>query len=178
MHIVQNYSRRSLTYRRDKLVALNGLAKHFQANGLQDYFAGSWKANIREIVFWKSTYGPECDLRTTEYIAPSWSWASLPYNIAFSALLDAGRLHWNENSLKRRYLARICSISVEESISGQLRSGRLVVVGQIITLKPVCSTTDHNSAVKFRCQLAYERVFNVCSACPDYENEFLAEMLT
>jgi hypothetical protein len=99
MRIAEEYSKRSLTYETDKLIALNGLAKHFQINSLQDYTAGNWMANIRDMLLWyTSNNDMECQ-RPTEYIAPSWSWASSPYDIGF-IILKVPKSSLNEKKAK------------------------------------------------------------------------------
>ena len=98
--IVEEYTKRKLTYNSDKLVALSGLAREAQMiygvgqRGRDDYFAGIWACNGSRNLLWStkrmnarlpdsislqyseqnSTNLPH---RPDAYIAPSWSWASV-----------------------------------------------------------------------------------------------------
>jgi hypothetical protein len=175
MGIAEEYSKRSLTYETNKLVALSGLAKRFQSNGLQGYIAGNWVANIRDMLLWWSRpvtmSDPNCE-RRTEYTAPSWSWASSPSNKSIEFITLTKASIWrrsNEGRLNTRYLTRICSITAEEDTSGQLLGGRLIVVGPTITLKPASVLLKEETRVWY---LVYEMSSNVCSTIPDYEREF------
>jgi hypothetical protein len=73
--IIHMYSELSLTFPRDRLVALSGVAKTFQRIMKSNYLAGHWESTLPLSLLWERKY------RTTsapsEYIAPSWSWASL-----------------------------------------------------------------------------------------------------
>jgi hypothetical protein len=78
--IVGIYSACKLTQRTDKLVAIAGLAQKFR-NALNlstrenhQYFAGHWEKSLPESLTWRSIGG---NTRYQEYIAPSWSWASM-----------------------------------------------------------------------------------------------------
>lgn len=72
--LVSEYSRRALTRRSDKLVALSGLASRVQEKTGMRYYAGMWEPTLTHDLLWISTApsGPG----TSGYIAPSWSWAS------------------------------------------------------------------------------------------------------
>jgi hypothetical protein len=68
--IVTLFSSKSLTYERDNLLALSGVAKAFK---LGRYLAGCWEVYILEDLLWNR---PRKNRPTKRYIAPSWSWAS------------------------------------------------------------------------------------------------------
>lgn len=95
--VIPSYSQRQLTFRKDVFPAISSLAKFFaEAMHLssQDYVAGVWKEILLPGLLWRHTDYPECRkddlLRNLDsqnpYIAPSWSWASRPYPIAFHLL--------------------------------------------------------------------------------------------
>lgn len=67
------YSRRRLSCRRDKLVALAGLAKAVQRRSGSRYVAGIWEASLLEGLAWISE---SPGYKSADYEAPSWSWAS------------------------------------------------------------------------------------------------------
>ncbi|KAI4192532.1 MAG: hypothetical protein LQ350_008632 [Teloschistes chrysophthalmus] len=75
--LCQMYSEKDLTYHRDKLVALSGLAKEFQNLLPEDkYIAGMWGLTMPQSLFWEipERYGPEPVSRLDD-VAPSCSWA-------------------------------------------------------------------------------------------------------
>ncbi|KAI1381211.1 HET-domain-containing protein [Hypoxylon crocopeplum] len=80
--IVNLYSTTQLTFPRDKLVAVSGLAKEVRKSlqrfmpGRHQYFAGLWKDMLVETLGWYVRIGAPA-IRTPSYRAPSWSWASL-----------------------------------------------------------------------------------------------------
>lgn len=80
--VLEGYSRCSLTMEKDKLVAISGIAKTFQAKLKDDYIAGLWRRVLVTDMLWKvSSRGNEASghhaRRPKEYRAPSWSWASV-----------------------------------------------------------------------------------------------------
>ena len=76
---VQAYSETELTYpQKDKLVAISGLAK--KLGPPEQYLAGLWKPYLPDQLLWvvqDKDDLPKPRRRTTEYRAPSWSWASM-----------------------------------------------------------------------------------------------------
>ncbi|CAG8956224.1 hypothetical protein HYFRA_00003604, partial [Hymenoscyphus fraxineus] len=168
MRVVEEYSKRRLTYERDKLVAIDGLVRLFEINGLKHGFAGNWMANIREMVLW-SRAGRQEVSRSTECSVPTWSWASYPDSLFFDLLW---RL--NDPRLKRRYPTRIFSLSVERGVSGQMLDKRLTVIGTAVTLKPAAvQDLEGRSALnEYRHFLACKRSATLCLALPDYQQEF------
>jgi hypothetical protein len=74
--LIENYTKRNLSYPRDKLVAISALAMHVNATLKDKYLAGLWQRNLETQLLWESQ-DPATAFRATDYIAPSWSWASL-----------------------------------------------------------------------------------------------------
>ena len=93
--IVLDYTRRSLTYEKDKLAAIAGLASVFQSKIETQYIAGMW-----DFRFWidyelcwtvdKQING-QPPYRPKEYRAPTWSWASVEGTIYYSYKKDHDR---------------------------------------------------------------------------------------
>ena len=75
--ILQQYSRRQLTYPSDKLPALSGLASHYARLTDNGYLAGLWREDLAQLLLW--SLDPQIAPRPLppQYRAPSWSWASL-----------------------------------------------------------------------------------------------------
>ncbi|KUJ11207.1 HET-domain-containing protein [Mollisia scopiformis] len=78
--IIQLYSRAKLTYSKDKLIALSGVARQFQSVTGDQYVAGLWKTDLEIYLCWRvessESLQPIPDPETSVYQAPSWSWAS------------------------------------------------------------------------------------------------------
>lgn len=77
---VEDYSRCALTMETDKLVAISGIAKIFQARLRDDYLAGLWRRVLVTDLLWKTSLRDNEShgrrpRRPKEYRAPSWSWA-------------------------------------------------------------------------------------------------------
>ncbi len=75
--MVEEYSSRNLTYPTDRLVALSATAKRIAHPALGKYLAGLWRRNLTDRLLWwrrSSTYPSP---RSTSYVAPTWSWASV-----------------------------------------------------------------------------------------------------
>jgi hypothetical protein len=72
---VTAYSRLELTYERDRLPALSGLARRLNAAKLERYLAGIWEGELPGGLFWACE--DKHAHRASEYVAPSWSWASI-----------------------------------------------------------------------------------------------------
>lgn len=74
--IVAEYTSANLTYGSDKLVAVSALAKQVAESSqvAGEYLAGLWKDQLLGQLCWSSSARTT---RSTEYRAPSWSWACL-----------------------------------------------------------------------------------------------------
>jgi hypothetical protein len=72
-YIVRDYASRQLTFAKDKLPALSGLARHISHTRPGDtYLAGLWKSELPSNLLWGVLKG----VRPSVYRAPSWSWAA------------------------------------------------------------------------------------------------------
>ena len=108
---MQDYSRRKLTYSKDKLIALSGLAhdyserevqpgasyKHYKGEQRGKYAAGLWEVDMPSALLWRTyQYPPNMTRavnatplrppqRPSDYRAPSWSWASVDGRISYDS---------------------------------------------------------------------------------------------
>lgn len=85
---MENYSARKLSFRDDKLPAVAGIAQIMHRHFGGDYGAGLWKEDLARGLCWATEIesddandviasSREEPQEPTDYIAPSWSWASL-----------------------------------------------------------------------------------------------------
>lgn len=84
--LVQSYTWRQLTYKSDKLVAIEGLSRQFSYRHKIDrsfqYRHSLWLENMPHDLMW---YGEERLVRDMGNYIPSWSWASTAGPISFKA---------------------------------------------------------------------------------------------
>jgi hypothetical protein len=95
-HTVGSYSRCALTYQRDKLVAISGVAKEMSKVVNDQYLAGMWRSQLPTLLLWYVGEAPstlrhqrvrKADeklwIRPRPLLAPTWSWASVQTPVAF-----------------------------------------------------------------------------------------------
>ncbi|OAL51539.1 HET-domain-containing protein [Pyrenochaeta sp. DS3sAY3a] len=77
--LVQSFSLGKLTYATDKLVAFSAIASEMQQHLRSPYLAGLWRAYLPYQLLWevRGVQWTANSSRPREYIAPSWSWASV-----------------------------------------------------------------------------------------------------
>jgi hypothetical protein len=131
--LVENYTRRKLTYPEDRLPAIGGIAQKLRDAWEDEYYAGIWKGSFIDLLAWrrnrKSIPGQYTVLE--KYRAPSWSWASVegPIEYAYSWRVPIGNLR----NLKAEFL--VCeTVPATENRSpfGEIRAGELTLRGSLI----------------------------------------------
>ncbi|KAK4496968.1 hypothetical protein PRZ48_011417 [Zasmidium cellare] len=77
--IVQQYTSRQLTFARDKLPAISGVASLMPQASRTSYIAGLWQESLLLDLMWQANPAPKEVLAypPDQLTAPSWSWASL-----------------------------------------------------------------------------------------------------
>lgn len=141
--VVELYSLGSLTFSGDKLVALAGLASVIsigeRGTPSDGYLAGLWQSSLPSHLLWttekfetakrgrKETLIPS---KYEQYIAPSWSWASIQGKIS---------LTWcRHNYNPKDYLATVEGAEVAWSHTGerfgQVNSGFLRILGPLASI--------------------------------------------
>jgi hypothetical protein len=111
-NLVEAYSKRSLSFSRDKLVAISGLARMLAPLYKSDYVAGLWVKDLVRLLAW---YVPTTTESLTKHLAmtyraPSWSWASVDGEIKYTrALVEPleGEYFLAEEDLPRPPLAKV-----------------------------------------------------------------------
>ncbi|CAI6337813.1 unnamed protein product [Periconia digitata] len=79
--LVVEYSKRNLTKRTDKLVAISGLARRIADKNGMKYYAGLWQTTLLLDLMWMRVPDTDLKQRPKEYVAPSWSWASIDVKV-------------------------------------------------------------------------------------------------
>jgi len=72
---MSKYSQRSLTYSADRLPGISGAAARFKDALQCRYLAGMWETRMLPADLCWFAFG--CDNQPPEYLAPTWSWASV-----------------------------------------------------------------------------------------------------
>ena len=79
--MVEDYTKRNLSYQIDRLPAISGLAECFEmATGLRSYVAGLWGEDLIDGLLWsvrRDWTSTPCPAQSEEFRAPSWSWATV-----------------------------------------------------------------------------------------------------
>jgi hypothetical protein len=75
MDLVNEFSKRELTYDSDALPALAGVVSRFAARTGDQFLAGIWRSTFHIELLWLAPDSPK--RAPKEYRAPSWSWAAL-----------------------------------------------------------------------------------------------------
>lgn len=128
--VVRLFTGADLTFPRDKLPALSGVAKRIYCQKGGQYLAGLWRdERIEAQLCWRAD-GPK--IRPTEWRAPSWSWASVDGPISY--------MPTQQNICDDTY-ARVVDASVTPlagDVFGQLSAGTLhiefadIVLGRVV----------------------------------------------
>ncbi|EPE33473.1 hypothetical protein GLAREA_06486 [Glarea lozoyensis ATCC 20868] len=82
---VEEYTRRDLTVKSDKLPAISALAQIFQDSTGDQYLAGLWSGDLLRGLLW-STYPTLSLTKPPDWRAPSWSWASNDNEVSYKGV--------------------------------------------------------------------------------------------
>jgi len=126
---VNDYCRRGIAFEKDLLPAISGVAKEYAKHLKQEYNAGLWRGDMHLGLLWCSPC-PNA-MKTRDYVAPSWSWATLrlPPRLPAYELRDVYLPIFNYLQPKN-LIATIRSVSVmplHQDIFGQIRTGVLEI---------------------------------------------------
>ena len=81
---VGNYSGRALTLKTDRLPAISAVASIVAEATGDRYLAGLWRGDLLAGLAWRGSREPGHDPRPHwKYIAPTWSWASIPTEVYY-----------------------------------------------------------------------------------------------
>ncbi|KAM0240238.1 hypothetical protein ACHAP5_007974 [Fusarium lateritium] len=101
--LIFTYSALRLTFEKDRLPALSGMAKAFQTSSSTEmkddvYLAGLWKSMLPEALMWQAVYGApdgltrRCRFRkpVKDRGPPSWSWMCCDYTVKWDNVYFGG----------------------------------------------------------------------------------------
>jgi hypothetical protein len=131
--LAEEYSKCSLTYPGDKIIALSGLVRAFQIATGDDYVAGLWKSQLPWTLGWSgSAYSHR--RRSALDIAPTWSWLSIE-----------GEINLGDTGLLCTHKTAICDILDVSVVPAHAISTNTVVLGVLTLRAPlflVCVAVD------------------------------------
>lgn len=129
--LVSQYSRRNLTMATDALPAIAGLATITAHHQLEpsDYIAGMWRKDLLHELLWFCV-DSRTIARPQDYVAPSWSWASVRRAVDWLPARHGFESHVT-------IVEALSELSVLSSPFGQVKSGHMRVRGSLVrcTLK-------------------------------------------
>jgi hypothetical protein len=169
--VVELYSLGALTYRKDKLVALSGIARTIsigERDALGDgYLAGLWQSSLPSHLLWTTekteTSGTRYVTSTPSryddnYIAPSWSWASVEGKISF--------MWCQHNYDPKDYLTKFQGAKIGcDSRFGTVNSGQLELHGPLASV--LFEIVDSSSS-------AHPMTARITHICPSHFDRYMS----
>ncbi|TVY85470.1 hypothetical protein LSUE1_G000165 [Lachnellula suecica] len=164
---VTSYTLCKLTKHSDKLIAISSVARELANSKVMPkrYLAGLWDINLPFQMSWITVEGRETPARKrlgdAEYVAPSWSWASIeapvqPQSIFRSGLVALADVHATDVALKTDYAF------------GAVKAGWLRVSGHLNRVKSAKSRQQYSWDEKTRYTLLMdEKTGEELAFCPD-----------
>lgn len=143
--VIQDYTARAVTKPEDKLTALAGVVEQFDrvwhpnslngwdTNGRTEikrrYLAGLWEHSLMHNLLWARQEGTP-SLRPYQYIAPSWSWASIHGEIS----LYMNSIYLDDPGYLKSCEILACDVTVEDEHLpyGRVQSGVLKICAKMV----------------------------------------------
>lgn len=119
-NIVRQFTRCELTFSKDTLPALQGVARRVHSERRCAYYAGLWEDTLCSDLLW--VLDVPCEIRPHEYRAPSWSWASTQGGVSWP---------YSYNSLvKEVNVVSVSTTPAGDDPLGELTAGTLKLKGR------------------------------------------------
>lgn len=119
--IARAYGSTRLTMASDKLLALSGIAQHFETLIDDTYVVGMWRKHLASNLLWHVDKETQVDgspsIRPELYRAPSFSWASVDGKIITGPLVDHSKLLIDVEDVQIEY--------VSENKTGLVKGGHI-----------------------------------------------------
>ncbi|KAH6703295.1 heterokaryon incompatibility protein-domain-containing protein [Leptodontidium sp. MPI-SDFR-AT-0119] len=137
--LMESYSVRKLTFEGDRLPAISGVASVLESRMGGSYLAGLWRGNLVMGLCWSRDYVSENEelplFLPRDYVAPSWSWASVNGAIEF--------VDRNEDP-NEAFVEEVVVVDVDCEVKGlnrfgEVSSGFLILRGDVVRMRLNCS---------------------------------------
>lgn len=124
--MVETYSKRTLSFTQDRILAMSGIAERFREKLQDDYLVGLWKQSLPYSLLWRiSDASSSLWPRPTQYQAPSWSWAAVNGDVTFDL---ARERDWTTDISR---LEAKTELVEDSAVCGAVRSGRITGWGRL-----------------------------------------------
>jgi hypothetical protein len=163
LRLVEEYSRRRLTFLDDRLLAISGLADRFGRNLNSNYFAGLWELQLPNGLLWRCTV-PQT--RPTNERAPSWSWVSVDGPVSCDIGLDPEGKH----SEMELHTVSIIPQRMDAKY-GSVRSGGSICVSSLIKGVRVIGNGSHRCLVDTKTKVGLRAKLHFDTASDDHALE-------
>jgi hypothetical protein len=144
-HIVSIYTQCSLTYHKDKIIAISGIARDLKESFREsEYLAGLWDYNLPFQLLWTAVGKRGGSTRPNVYVAPSWSWASVACPVA----LESQDI-WKFGSIQDTGIVKIKDAKMQTLYGdemGPVTGGVLRIIGMLLP-----GTIEQNSEFAIGC---------------------------
>lgn len=139
---VYGYTQKKLTYSRDKLAALAGIAKMLSPDNAHGYINGLWRHSLLRDLHWYVTSPPE---RSRDPMKPSWSWISVE-GIIWNRCCPIPQQGQQADSAD--FIAEILDISPQDAQRDpwtSITARSLKIRGYLVVIEIVQAVTDNPS---------------------------------
>jgi hypothetical protein len=133
--MVMSYTAMKLTYARDVFPALSGLVKSIELEKQSKYVGGLWLDSFAVDMLWRLVNNTNSiDSRPKQYLAPSWSWASVIGGITYNTI---GGRTIDKTALKRVHVQvkKVVVTPTGTDEHGMLKSGTVELRGSIVPVE-------------------------------------------
>ena len=131
--VAEEYSRRALTFPRDRLPALSAIAEAFRLPPA-DYIAGCWRPWLARQLAWKCK--EPADAKRLDGVGPSWSWTSLagPIDFATDTMTSytSGSMREEAPVEQVRIVVARATPRHKKAPYGEISGSKLVVNGRLV----------------------------------------------
>ena len=156
---VKNSSARALTFDFDRLPAISAVARTIAEATGDRYLAGLWRNDLLVGLGWVAN-GPENETRRhQEYIAPTWSWASLPVGAFYRRRRSRHDCAFEASVLDARTALK------GQNPFGPVSDGAIVLSGVHCDAEMTIQTRDFNGQLDF----GHGQVEKVCIGSTDFQ---------
>lgn len=121
LRIVRNYSGLSVSFPRDRVVAIAAVAELIGRTIRSRYIAGMWESDLLISLLWRRAH-PDLRRREDEYVAPSWSWMSVQGPVAFAPVVR------DRVSSMVQLLHCNIKLELESAIYGNMKDGSSITL--------------------------------------------------
>jgi hypothetical protein len=149
-NMIEDFASRGITYETDKYAATAGIAQEVARHTGFNYRAGLWLEDLHFGLLW---YLPRVGKKTTAYVAPSWSWASI--NPAPTLGWKSALCFQSVRAKIKQHLVDFLSIEttcVNSDTYSQVTSGTLVVRGKCFSIEDSTKVVTFENARDSKCK--------------------------